>query len=465
MDEQDIRRKLATIMVADIVGFSRQTALDEDWTIHALADFRRVVDEIIARHDGRIFNTGGDSVLAEFASPVEAVRAAVDFQEAARSRNLLRPRDKQLRFRIGINLGDVMARGTDLLGDGVNVAARLEGLAEPGGICVSGSVWDHIQGKLSIGYVDIGEQTVKNIPRPIRAYHLRVDSTIEERGMSAQPSHEPRPNGETSLASTPNAPIMRNHKRGRGLPVAFVAALALILALAWGAWQFWQQRNETAGASFIDLLSEQLASAVPAVDQQTRDDMARFYVNTAIHKALAASFEPPGLWSKANQRKIEEAETAVLESCQIIYGRPCALLALDDHLQRRPADGKWPLRDMPNTHYSGDFDPAQIPALTPGERVRIKNLDYPSLPSPKAAAFQPSGRSRSNTLRKQIFESSGARSQRAAEEEALKFCNDDMLKNFSSGACFLYAIGNHVVLPLRLKEPLTAPTQETPASR
>jgi class 3 adenylate cyclase len=144
MEEHEIKRKLATIMVADIVGFSRLTAANEDWTIHALGEFRVVVDGIIARHDGRIFNTGGDSVLAEFASPVEAVRCAVDFHEAARPRNLLRSPDRQLRFRIGINLGDVMVRGSDLLGDGVNVAARLEGIAEPGGICVSGSVWDHV---------------------------------------------------------------------------------------------------------------------------------------------------------------------------------------------------------------------------------------------------------------------------------------------------------------------------------
>jgi len=115
MSELDIKRKLATILVADIVEFSRLTAQDEDWTIRALADFRKIVDEIISRHEGRIFSTGGDSVLAEFASPVEAVRAAVDFQEAARSRNLLQPRERQLRFRIGINLGDVMVHGEDLL--------------------------------------------------------------------------------------------------------------------------------------------------------------------------------------------------------------------------------------------------------------------------------------------------------------------------------------------------------------
>ncbi|HVH79905.1 MAG TPA: SUMF1/EgtB/PvdO family nonheme iron enzyme [Stellaceae bacterium] len=227
MEETDIKRKLATIMVADIVGFSRLAATDEDWTIRSLGDFRKIVDEIIERHDGRIFNTGGDSVLAEFASPVEAVRAAVDFQEASRSRNLLQPRDRQLRFRIGINLGDVMVRGTDLLGDGVNVAARLEGLAEPGGICVSGTVWDHINGKLSIGYVDIGEQSVKNIPRPVRAYHLRVDGTV---GEVAEPA------GKAPVAASAGA------VGGKRAPVAaIIAGLAVLLLVVAGiaAWQLW----------------------------------------------------------------------------------------------------------------------------------------------------------------------------------------------------------------------------------
>src|SRR5579863_7488752 len=218
--EQDIKRKLATILVADIVGYSRLTAQDEDWTIRALGEFRKVIDNIIESHDGRIFSTGGDSVLAEFASPVEAVRAAVDFQEASRSRNLLQPRERQLRYRIGINLGDVMVRGNDLLGDGVNVAARLEGIAEPGGICVSGTVWDHINGKLSIGYVDIGEQSVKNIPRPVRAYHLRVDGTV----------------GDASEA----LPAARHVVRKPRLAALIAGGVAIVI-LAGGvlAWQFW----------------------------------------------------------------------------------------------------------------------------------------------------------------------------------------------------------------------------------
>lgn len=231
-DEPDIRRKLATILVADIVGYSRLTANDEDWTIRALGDFRKIVDDIIQRHDGRIFSTGGDSVLAEFASPVEAVRCAVDFQEASRSRNLLQPRDRQLRYRIGINLGDVMVRGNDLLGDGVNVAARLEGLAEPGGICVSGTVWDHINGKLSIGYVDIGEQSVKNIPRPVRAYHLRVDGSV---GEAADPAVV-RP----AAGASPTAPVARRGKPMLAIIGGGAVLIAILAALL--VWQMWPKQ-------------------------------------------------------------------------------------------------------------------------------------------------------------------------------------------------------------------------------
>jgi len=224
MEGEDLKRKLATILVADIVGYSRLTANDEDWTIRALGEFRGVVDGIIQKHEGRIFSTGGDSILAEFASPVEAVRCSVDFQEAARSRNLMQPRDRQLRYRIGINLGDVMIRGNDLLGDGVNVAARLEGIAEPGGICVSGTVWDHINGKLSIGYVDIGEQAVKNIPRPVRAYHLRPDG------------------GEAGIVVADDPGFRPGQPRGRGNRGALFGALGGALAVAIAAvlvWAFW----------------------------------------------------------------------------------------------------------------------------------------------------------------------------------------------------------------------------------
>jgi class 3 adenylate cyclase len=448
MEEHDIKRKLATIMVADIVGFSRLTANDEDWTIRSLGEFRKIVDQIIERHEGRIFNTGGDSVLAEFASPVEAVRCAVDFQEAARSRNLLQPRDRQLRFRIGINLGDVMVRGSDLLGDGVNVAARLEGLAEAGGICVSGSVWDQVNGKLSIGYIDIGEQSVKNIPRPVRAYHLRVDGEIEEVGKAA-------------VAPTSGMPVRLRRERGRQpLVAALIGAAAVIVILAGGlAWQLWPRSTPpprpTAGAvppapappgapaasPLQESLSARLASVVPSLGGAVREEAVRIYINAPANKALAASLDPVGYWEARDRPTPENARESVLEGCQVYHGHPCLLVAVGDALQPVSAI----LQDMPRVRYSGDFDPGQIPGSWPVLRQRDDIANYRAASAPKAVAYHP------NRIR--VFVVTNAANQRAAGEQALKTCNDDTARNKLRGPCFLYAVDNRVVLPARLTEP------------
>ena len=167
-----VRRKLAAIFAADVAEFSRLIALDEEATLLRLADHRQSMDAIIAKHGGRIANTAGDSVLAEFESSVEAVRSAVEVQEALRSKNEGVPEDQALLFRIGINVGDVIAQGDDLLGDGVNVAARLEALAEPGGICLSSQVREQIDGKLTLEFVSMGKQRLKNIPKPVEAYKI-----------------------------------------------------------------------------------------------------------------------------------------------------------------------------------------------------------------------------------------------------------------------------------------------------
>ena len=167
-----IKRRLTAILAADAVGYSRQMSEDEERTLQVLAAQRAIIDRIILAHGGRIVSTAGDSVLAEFASSVEAVRCAVEIQEGLETRNAGLPEAERLLFRIGVNLGDVMVDGADILGDGVNVAARLEGIAEPGGVCISSSVYDQIAGKLSLGFVDIGEKSLKNIARPIRVYRF-----------------------------------------------------------------------------------------------------------------------------------------------------------------------------------------------------------------------------------------------------------------------------------------------------
>jgi class 3 adenylate cyclase len=172
MDPPGLKRRLTCILATDAVGYSRLVSEDEETALRVLAAHRAVIDGIIAFHDGRIISTAGDSVLAEFHSVVDAVRCAVEIQDALKTRNESLPEQQRMLFRIGINLGEVVVKGDDLLGDGVNVAARLESAAQPGGILISSSVYDQITGKLDLGFQDMGEQTLKNISRPIRAFRV-----------------------------------------------------------------------------------------------------------------------------------------------------------------------------------------------------------------------------------------------------------------------------------------------------
>jgi TolB-like protein/class 3 adenylate cyclase/tetratricopeptide (TPR) repeat protein len=168
-----MERRLAAIMAADVVGYSRLMELDEAATLAALKARRRdVLDPLVAKHQGRIFKTTGDGVLVEFSSAVNAVQCAVDLQQGIAVANTDQLDDRQIVLRIGVNLGDVMVEGSDLYGDGVNIAARLETLAEPGGILVSGTAYDHIKSKVKVGFEDIGAQTLKNIAEPVRAYRV-----------------------------------------------------------------------------------------------------------------------------------------------------------------------------------------------------------------------------------------------------------------------------------------------------
>ncbi|HXA68559.1 MAG TPA: adenylate/guanylate cyclase domain-containing protein [Bryobacteraceae bacterium] len=167
-----LERKLATILSADVAEFSRLMGEDEEQTLRIFRGHKQVFESLVAMHRGRIFNTAGDAILAEFGSAVEAVRCATDIQAALRTRNDQLPPSRQVKFRIGINLGDVMVHGQDLLGDGVNVAARLQTAAEPGGICISGSVHDQISNKLSLSFRSLGEMNFKNIQRPVRTFSI-----------------------------------------------------------------------------------------------------------------------------------------------------------------------------------------------------------------------------------------------------------------------------------------------------
>jgi adenylate cyclase len=172
MTADQVKRRLAVILASDVVGYSRLMAADEEGTLKILNLYQGVMSSFINEHQGRVVGTAGDSLIAEFDSAVQAVRSAVAIQRALDRRNADLDETHRMTFRVGIHLGDVMVQGTDLLGDGVNIAARLEQMAEPGGILVSGTVWEQIEGKLSFPCQFAGEQTAKNIARPIRTYRV-----------------------------------------------------------------------------------------------------------------------------------------------------------------------------------------------------------------------------------------------------------------------------------------------------
>ena len=180
MSEQKPRRKLAAILAADVVGFSKKMGENEDRTLRNLKACRTLTDESIEAHHGRVFGSAGDSVIAEFASPVDAIVAAVEFQRNLRDRNFKITPEDQMEFRVGLNLGDVIVEGDNLYGDGVNVAARLEPLAEPGGICVSGKFHDEVRRKLDLGFVSKGAQEMKNIEEPVHTFNVLMGHETEE---------------------------------------------------------------------------------------------------------------------------------------------------------------------------------------------------------------------------------------------------------------------------------------------
>jgi len=188
MSEPRVERRLAAILAADVAGYSRLMGADEEGTLTALKACRQqLIDPKIAEHRGRMVKTTGDGALVEFASAVDATRCAVEIQRAMAERNAVIPEDRRIEFRIGINVGDIVSDEGDIFGDGVNVAARLEGLADPGGICVSSRVYEDVQGKLDINFEDVGEQQLKNIARPVKVVRVRL-----EKAATALPSASSR---------------------------------------------------------------------------------------------------------------------------------------------------------------------------------------------------------------------------------------------------------------------------------
>ena len=217
MSEARVERRLAAILAVDVAGYSRLMGEDEEGTLAALRAVRReLADPKIAEHRGRIVKTTGDGLLAEFASVVDAVRCAVEVQREMIARNAASPAERRIEFRMGINVGDVIIEDGDIFGDGVNIAARLEALAEPGGICLSAAAHEQVRDRLNIAFDDLGEQQVKNITRPVRVFRVTLTHPV---------------------VSAPGSPLSRNagegaerqwREAGEGLPLPDKPSIAVL---------------------------------------------------------------------------------------------------------------------------------------------------------------------------------------------------------------------------------------------
>ena len=286
---EPFERRLATILMADIVGYSRMMEANEERTLRVFRGHREIFDAMLVQHRGRMFNTAGDAVLAEFPSAVDAVRCATEIQSALRTRNDHLAPEERMQFRIGVNLGDVIVQGTDLLGDGVNVAARIQTAAEPGGVCVSGSVYDQIRNKLSLEFHSMGERTFKNITQPVRVFSIG-----DEAGEAAQ-----APATKASPSTPPTAPAAP-----RSRPVAAIAAVVAALAVAAAAgWWYVQDREtkaaEAARAAEATKAAEALAAAEAA--RRRAEEQAASRIASEREARLKAELE-------ATQREAAEAK-------------------------------------------------------------------------------------------------------------------------------------------------------------
>ncbi len=243
MAEERVERRLTAILAADVAGYSRLMGADEEGTLAALKVLRReVADPKIKEHRGRIVNTTGDGLLSEFASVVDAVRCAVEVQREMAARNAGEPAERRIDFRIGVNLGDIIIDENDIFGDGVNITARLQALAEPGGICVSRVVRDQVRDKLAIPFEDMGEQQVKNIARPVHAYRALL---VE---MAARPSVLSETAAPRALPDRPSIAVLPfNNVSGDPEQEYFVDGITedIITALSKWRWFLVIARNST----------------------------------------------------------------------------------------------------------------------------------------------------------------------------------------------------------------------------
>jgi len=270
MPEKDFKRKLSAIFSADVTGYSRMMGEDEAATVEAITAWRKIMGELIRQHRGRVVDSPGDNLLAEFGSVVDAVQCAVAVQKEFQGRNAELPENRRMVFRIGINLGDVIEEEDRIYGDGVNIAARLEALADPGGICVSKTVFDHIETKLPLGYEYLGDQTVKNIARPVGAYRVVMEPRVTKARGGARKGQLPVRGGKMALAGG----------------IAFILAVAVTLL-----WLFYFRSSPLERTPAQDLLfplPDKAAIAVLPFDNMSGDP-GQEYIGDGISENIISA--------------------------------------------------------------------------------------------------------------------------------------------------------------------------------
>jgi adenylate cyclase len=333
VEKRPVERRLAAILAADVVGFSRLMEADEEGTLAALRDIRQtLIDPNISLHQGRIVKTAGDSVLVEFPSVVEAVASAVEVQSAMLGRHAGIAESRRIRFRVGINIGDVIVSDGDIFGDGVNVAARLQALAEPDGVLVSAQVHDGVAGKLTLDVEDAGELSLKNISRPVRAYRLRVPRPRQAEAPPAAAAAEDRP----SLVVLPF-----NNLSGDPAQELFadglVEDLTTLLARLPGFFVIARNSSFTYKGAAVDIRSVGRELGVRyALEGSVQKAGNRIRINSQLIEAVTGKH----VWAERYDRDVSDLFAIQDEITQGIYGalRPHLLAAEADYARRKPPE-------------------------------------------------------------------------------------------------------------------------------
>lgn len=457
-----MKRKIAAIFAADIAGYSRLVAEDEEETLRRLASYREVIDDFIAKANGRIFNTAGDAVLAEFPSAVDAVRCAIDIQESLRTRNMAYPPSRQMSFRIGITIGDVVERNGDLLGDGVNIAARLEGLAEVGGICVSRAVHEQVANKLSVQFADIGAQEVKNIPTPVHAYMVamrREDGTYSKPQVKKAASKVaaapvwmwPLVVAVVSVVAIIVTGFLYNTKLKQTVTAAVAPAAAPSAAPSPAPTQMAKAPMAPSNASAAmapmpapspsasPMSGKLAADSVPFINERIRNYLAGDYSASGDYKAFALNIG--GFTGAAlNQPTEEAARSMALDQCQkradaAQSPRRCELYAVGNNVVY--AHGKPPMPPSPFFRHDAMTERAFVskdfPMVRDPAKVRLENMFVPAAKS-RTVALGPGG---------QYFMTLGAPSADDAARRSLESCGA-----IAGVACMIVAVDDNFVVPI-----------------